>query len=354
MHKLTGTFGTGYRRDNESDVMVTYAASRVPLHSLPLPVTPEILAPLRMRDHTGVDAYTLFVGKERNDYEKWVAEVGQTSDIGEMCHALLRGKGTLIDLGAALGWVSVAIAVTGSQVIAIEMNPTNCLRLNQAIRANHLANMMLAQTAVSDFDGLLHFHGDAAWGHVSHAPGGKEVLCQRVDSVMYGIEMTRSLPSPVVMKIDVERHEHAVFAGSAEFIRKHRPVILFETIEIEGDATDAGHSKAAKQTISDMGYELFELSDKVLAPKRVSDPQDGHVSDFLAVPTEKLASLADLPYEVRPLTDAEILARFSVDANGHVKEQHLHVEGLLAYWREKNPALASRATDLAVDPATSH
>jgi FkbM family methyltransferase len=249
----------------------------------------------------------------------------------------------LIDLGAALGWVSVPIAVTGSRVIAIEMNPTNCLRLHHAIRENHLTNMTLVQTAVSDFDGFLRFHGDAAWGHISNDPGGKEVLCQRVDSIMYEIEAREPLASPVVIKMDVERHEHAVFAGSAEFIKKHRPIILFETIEKQGDVTDEGNSRAAKRVISGMGYRLFIVIGNLLAPKALGDPQEGHVSDYLAVPEEKMDDLAKLPYQVRALTEEEILDRFRIDAGTNSPDHYAHTEGLIELWQEKSPELAKKA-----------
>jgi FkbM family methyltransferase len=343
---------TGYFRAKESDVGVTIRDPDTQVASmLPMPKLPAMLAPLRMRDHTGKDAYTLFVGRALDEYEKWVAHVGQTSDIGEMCYSLLQGKGTLIDLGAALGWVSVPIAITGSQVVAIEMNPTNCLRLNHAIRENHLPNMKLVQTAVSDFDGFLRFHGDAAWGHISDEPGGKEVLCQRVDSIMYEVELAAELPSPVVMKIDVERHEHVVFAGSTEFIKKHRPIILFESIEKQGDATDEGNSRAAKRIISEMGYHLFIVMGNVLAPKALGDSQEGHVSDYLAVPEEKVSDLSKLPYAVRALTEAEILERFRVDAVTRSRDHDAHTEGLLELWRRESPELAEKAQAIKIKSA---
>ena len=116
------------------------------------------------------------MGEAANDYEKWVIHVGRTSDINELCIRFLGGKGTLIDAGAAIGWVSVPVAVSGSAVISIEVNPSNCLRLSHAIRYNGLSSMQLVQTAASNFDGLLRFQGDAAWGRVNSEPAGREVL----------------------------------------------------------------------------------------------------------------------------------------------------------------------------------
>ena len=74
---------------------------------------------------------------------------------------------------------------------------------------------------------------------------------------MFDIRSRFELRQPVMMKIDVESHEYAVIAGAAQFIARHRPVVVFECIEEEGHVTEGSHSRAAKRNIAEMGYSLF-------------------------------------------------------------------------------------------------
>jgi FkbM family methyltransferase len=133
---------------------------------------------------------------------------------------MLNGTGTLLDIGAHIGTIALPIAVTGSQVVAIEMNPANCLRLVRGAIANRLRNFQVVPFAASDIDGMAAFAGTDAWGYISKESAAVPTMCVRLDTLAYSIQLGlegASLAEPVVMKIDVECHELQVLRGCPIF-----------------------------------------------------------------------------------------------------------------------------------------
>jgi FkbM family methyltransferase len=189
----------------------------------------------------------------------------------------------------------------GIQIVAFEMLPENCLKLQLACVLNRLDSVHVVQAAVSSIDGLLSFGGEHAWGAVGT---GSQVACAlRLDTAL---QLGRLKPIAgahrLVIKIDVEGHELEVIKGAVDLISARRPAIVFESIEV-ADGGDSQGSIQCKRFLEGLGYRLLLQRGRSLLPRKAGDLQEGLVTDFLAIPAEKPELLIGL--DVRDLTATE-------------------------------------------------
>ena len=120
-----------------------------------------------------------------------------------MLKKTLNGTGTLLDIGAHIGTIALPVAATGSRVVAIEMNPANCLRLIHGAIVNRLRNFWVVPFAASDFDGIAAFAGTDAWGYISKEAAALPTMCARLDTLAYSLQLGSegaSLAEPVARK----------------------------------------------------------------------------------------------------------------------------------------------------------
>ena len=125
---------------------------------------PRGLRIVEMKDRERGTSYLLAFSEQHSDYESWITNLGGPDENARLLMQLLRGGGTLVDVGANIGTISAPVAASGSAVIAIEMNPTNCLKLWAVATANGFKDFHIVQAAASDYDGMITFQGDEAWG----------------------------------------------------------------------------------------------------------------------------------------------------------------------------------------------
>jgi len=312
---------------------------------LPRPGLPAELQLFPMRAGAA-DAHFLVFRSDPGTYERWLMSHGQLTDIARLAIALLRGRGTLIDVGANIGVIAVPVARSGSRVIAVEPEPRNCLQLHHAALANRLGNLRIHACAATATDGVVHLQGGEQWGHI--AADGQAVLGLRLDSLLSlpGMLETDATGPDLLIKIDVEGHEPEVLAGAAALIAAARPDIIFESIEVEGD-TDA-RSGRAKAWLEHAGYRLLLLRGRVLVPRSAVDAQEGHVCDYLAVPREREVGLAADGFAVRALTEAErdtwIAEMAAEDSASHRR----HAAGVIARLAREHGRLPPRLQEVAV------
>jgi FkbM family methyltransferase len=308
-------------------------------------VIPDEFRTVEMHDKARNIRYWLVFSKEKSNYEAWIEHLRGPDENTKLLLDLLDRKGTLIDIGANIGTIAVPVAKHGSRVVAIEMNPKNCLKLAIAKTANGLSNMDLLEVAASDYDGRIAYSGEEAWGRVSKTStpeSNNTVDCIQIDSFMS--KNGNTLPLPIVIKIDVEGHEAAVLRGSREILRAVRPIVMFESIEIEGTTHKEGN--AAKVLLENSNYKLFLIRNNVLSPKASSDLQEGHVCDFLAVPEEAVNTLAQLPVVVRALTAEEALKWVEEMATFPQRPHQRHAAGVFLAWAGQRPDLCARGQNI--------
>lgn len=156
-----------------------------------------------------------------------------------------KGKGSLIDIGANNGVISIGMLVTGQleRAVAIEPEPVNFSRLQVNVQLNKLDDAILSiHSALSDHKSSLTFelsetnYGDHRVRQSSEVPAATReifnessrrvitVPAETLDSLVDG------LPPPfkediAVIWIDVQGYEGYVFAGAKEVLKRGVPVV---------------------------------------------------------------------------------------------------------------------------------
>ena len=176
--------------------------------------------------------------------------------------------GVFWDVGAHIGYHSLAFAALGCRVVSFEPNPFNVERFRQHLGRNpHLAQRVtLVEAALSDEDGEADFDfspvvddGTSTGSHLAaaSAPGDpteyagfarKTVEAARADTLL----AAGRAPAPTVMKVDVEGAERLVLEGAPALLRTVRPLLFVEVHNI-------GQMFHVQKILHGAGYEMEML-----------------------------------------------------------------------------------------------
>jgi FkbM family methyltransferase len=143
------------------------------------------------------------------------------------------------DIGANVGFVSWLMLSWGRRVFAWEPNPAMLPYLNH----NAPGITELSTDAVSNHDGtaqFTHCTDQRSQAAALDPQGPHQVQCRRLDSYDH-------LPSPDLVKIDIEGHEVAALEGMHTVLRLHHPWVVIE---------DKTHRVAIHDHLTQQGYRL--------------------------------------------------------------------------------------------------
>jgi FkbM family methyltransferase len=176
----------------------------------------------------------------------------------------LRPGDTSVDVGANVGWHALLMATVvgpAGRVFAFEPNDTTRARLDAAIQANHLGQVVVDPRAVAERSGASAFEAPPAgqfWDGTGRltpgAAGGRVVECVTLDAFVadHGIDRL------AFMKIDVEGWELSVLRGAARTLNVLGPAIVFE-YDPAYVARCGGSGDDLTACLGDAGYGLFAL-----------------------------------------------------------------------------------------------
>jgi FkbM family methyltransferase len=151
----------------------------------------------------------------------------------------LRPEDIIYDIGASVGLFTVhaaAIAVRG-QVIAFEPDPQTAERLQRNLEINHLSNVRVVPWAVTDHCGAAELYTDGAAGFAptlrkqADRPGAPKGVAAVETKTLDQAIASQELPSPTVLKIDIEGAEILCLKGASRLLagelgRKPRVIAL--------------------------------------------------------------------------------------------------------------------------------
>src|SRR5579859_1919879 len=155
----------------------------------------------------------------------------------ELIQQLLNPGDTFLDVGAHIGFYSLALAcsIPGLKVIAFEPNP----KTFQILVANAAANaleVVCEPIAISESAGTATLYLTESDMSASlmkdfqaedtRQIGSVEVRTASLDSYFQG----HSIKNLKAIKVDIEGHESAFFQGARETISKHKPDIVLEVL----------------------------------------------------------------------------------------------------------------------------
>lgn len=263
----------------------------------------------------------------------------QGPHLGVFLLDFLRGGGTLIDVGANIGLGAIPAAVYGSNVVAVELLPENCLPLIVAVLQNRLRNIRVFPMAAGEERRIAGLAGSEIWGHVVARSDGAAAMMLPLDDIVDLADLQggglrrRFVRRPVLLKIDTEGYELPVLDGARRLIERLDPTLVVECTMIEGgeDPTSrAGY--ALKDRLAAQGYSVYLHRGNRLVPHRPGDVQEGHVCDLIA--THKRYREGDRigRFVIARLDPAERLHWVKEMLQWPSPSYRLHATGVVARW----------------------
>jgi FkbM family methyltransferase len=207
--------------------------------------------------------------------------------ISWVCKTVLRPGDTMLDIGANYGLVTLQASrrVGGSgQVHAFEPQCDLAVLIRSSCERNGYKQATVHSLGLSDADAdvtmtvPLHNRGMASVNVAGLS--GRTILIK----LKNGGDYLRALNLPKVrlIKVDVEGHEAAVFAGARAWLAEARPeVIVFETAE----GTQKFREHPAVKVLAGLDYDFFGIPRVRLRMRLVHIPPDSamHFHDVVAV-----------------------------------------------------------------------
>lgn len=178
---------------------------------------------------------------------------------------LLPEEGVALDVGANVGFTSVALArrLRRGHVHAFEPCPPSFRTLGRVTRHLRLRNVRLHSEALGDTNGPIELvvprEGRALLPALARVRRARLPLAEgqaftaearRLDELIGPIERD----GPVAgVKLDVEGHELAVLRGAQQTLRRHRPILFAELWDNED-------RPACLELLAGLGYDAFVFS----------------------------------------------------------------------------------------------
>lgn len=230
-------------------------------------------------------------------------------------HSLLHRPGTLVDVGAHDGLITIPLArLPGSRVLAFEPLPPAFARLQVALReafGTMPAHVECHAAALGDHAGAITLampvlDGVAQEQWASTAKDYAAHRSARVGVETFAVTLMRlddfGLADVTGMKIDAEGAEYEILRGARETLLRCRPVL---TLEVE-ERHREGSTWAVPAFLDALGYDVvFELNgawlpmaalDRPTMQRASPDPSvfeasDPYVFVFYALPREEAAGM---------------------------------------------------------------
>ncbi len=228
---------------------------------------------------------------------------------------LLPRGGTLLDIGAHVGTVSLPAAAAGCRVVAIEASAANARLLRLSKEANGFDNLTVVEAAAGAAAGRVAFEEDGLYGHVTDrgngAVNGNSVPVVAIDELLgeLGIEHVD------VVKMDIEGYELEAFRGMAELLgADDAPSLVVESnapmlAERESSPSDL------KRALTRHGYRVHLIDrtpESRLVPVEVDELQTEATVDYVAWRRDPPA--LEPWYVSEPFSAGELVERLRAEA----------------------------------------
>jgi len=166
-------------------------------------------------------------------------------------------KGTLLDIGANVGLVTLLLADKIQHAILFEPNPIAAARARENMALNQFGFEVHA-LALSDQAGVVEIENAGGVDSCNRTVVGfttslPTISVQRA-TVDNFLAAHAALPAPIsAVKIDVEGHENSVLRGMAGLLETHRPrLVMFEYLQ-------RTNLVETLELFSQVGYRVMEL-----------------------------------------------------------------------------------------------
>ena len=156
----------------------------------------------------------------------------------ELIQLLLNPGDTFVDVGAHIGFYSMAVAVSVPEVrvVAFEPNPRNFRTLAANVAANGLADAVCEPIAISEKEGTANLYLTESDMSASLMKDFQAEDTQQIGSIsvrtasLDSYLRNHSIENLKVIKVDIEGHESAFFRGAMQTISTDKPDIVLEVL----------------------------------------------------------------------------------------------------------------------------
>jgi len=150
--------------------------------------------------------------------------------------SMLRSGDTAIDVGAQIGYLTLAMATSSNSTIEVhsfEPESHNLERLRTNVSLNPGVNVSIIEKAASNVDGMLRLYlsHDHNSGTHSTIPNGVNVSTNFVEIPSVTLDSyaaAKNIQRLRLIKIDVEGGELEVIKGAQKILRELKPIIIME------------------------------------------------------------------------------------------------------------------------------
>lgn len=195
-------------------------------------------------------------------------------------------RGTLVDVGANVGLMSMLLADVFEYGLLFEPNPLAAARARENVQLNNLP-FQVHEVALSDWVGSVRFE-DRGGVHtcnrtVSDFATDSRTIMVPSSTLDQFLAQRPPLKKPItVIKIDVEGHENAVLRGMGGLLQSQRPTVLFEYLQ-------RTNLEETLKIFSAVEYSVLSFSGKGrMVSATLHTPP---LQDLIAVPRERASSL---------------------------------------------------------------
>lgn len=190
-------------------------------------------------------------------------------------------KGTLLDIGANVGLVSLLLADKIDHAILFEPNPAAAARARENLVLNHLG-FEVHELALSDQRGVVELENAGGVDSCNRTVVGFTTSAPTIPVPRETLDSFLTergvLPAPIsTVKIDVEGHENSVLRGMLGLLERHRPtLVMFEYLQRTNFAETL-------KLFSRAGYRVMELKAEAAAWATLQTPP---LQDLFACPED--------------------------------------------------------------------
>jgi FkbM family methyltransferase len=195
--------------------------------------------------------------------------------------------GTLVDVGANVGSITLLLADKIENAILFEPNPVAAARARENLSRNQL-DFKVYEFALSDTNGEIRFECNGAVDVAAHVvidSSSRKPTHTVVECITFDEFLLRhgNLGFPVsLVKIDVEGHENSVLRGMGQFLSQKRPaLVMFEYLQRTNLAETL-------RIFAEIKYQVFELGAN--GPVAVTDHVEP-LQDLFACPYERRSEM---------------------------------------------------------------
>lgn len=207
----------------------------------------------------------------------WKGFGGYEGPCEHLFDSLARRSGTIVDVGANIGYYSLiaAAANPSAKVISFEPAANANARLRHHAKMNAFPNIIAESLIVSDDSRPTSFFlpRGAEIGQVlaastkrGWADATDEVILPSISLDEY--KRSRGLERIDLVKMDCEFHEREVLEGMKDILKEDRPDLLMEVLFYESDGVKGqfNYSQAAEieRILLDNGYNFYLISESAL------------------------------------------------------------------------------------------